>query len=274
MREGLPAALAGAAPGGGTDCGLRVVAAAATAALARGAARLDAAAAALLSAAGATSAAAAAHHLAQLRGVAATFRVTARPPPSRAAPYASACLGPLAAMLGGGAPSPPASLPGARSLSPAARQALAAHAVSGIAARLEALAGDLLASLRKAEASLARLKAGRPGAAFAAAAAPPATAALSDADKVAAQVFLDVLAFGRAAEGLVGAGGGAGVASLPAFRSLWSAAAPEGRKGVVDLGGAVEAGGPAVAAPAAVAAVAAPPPPAPVVEGGGGDGLL
>jgi len=253
MRSGLPAALESALGGGGRAADA-AVASAAAAALGRGAARLAAAASSLLAAAGATAAAAAAPHLAQLRGVAATFRVTARPPPTRAAPYAAACLGPLAAMLGAG-PSSSAALPGARALTPPARAALLEAAVSGIAARFEGTAVDLLASLRKAEESLARLKAGRPGAAAAAAVAaagpPSAAASLSDADKVAAQVFLDVQAFGRAAAGL----GCAGVADLPAFRSLWAAAVPEGRRGEVVLG--------RVEAVPAGAVVAPPPPPPP-----------
>ena len=196
-RGPFAAALAAAAGGG-------PAAAPATAGAARAVSKFEAAEAEALAAAAAVAAAGAAPHLAQLRGVVATFRMTARPAPTSPSPYAAACLGGIGALVG-----PPAA-GGLEQLTAPAAAAFAALAVSRVASQFAAVASDVLGALRRTESSLRRLK-GRAGGVAAAAGGP------TDADKIAAQVALDAASFREAAARAgVDVGGDAGFLALEA----------------------------------------------------------
>ncbi len=204
------AAAAGAAAADGA------AAEAVAAALADAGAALGAAGEAALAAAAAGLADRCCEALKQLRGIVATFRMTARAAPTRPSHYVASVLAPLLAFLeaagleAGGAP----------------RAALARAVVAGVAARFAALAEETLESVRRTESSLRRLKTRKAGGGEEEGGAPAAGA---DA-LIAAQLFLDAQEFGRRC-------GAAGVApaELEPFRALWRAVAPPERAGEVAL---------------------------------------
>ena len=74
------------------------------------------------------------------------------------------------------------------------KQQLAAAVVEAVNARYQALAEELLVTVRKTESSLKRLKKVRPGEA-------EAPDAMSDSDKITLQLYLDVQEHGRQIEG-------------------------------------------------------------------------
>jgi hypothetical protein len=163
--------------------------------------------------------------LKQLRGIVATFRMTSRTTPSRPSHYVSTILAPLAAFLGGEG--------GRGAVSGAARGALARAVVAGVAGRYCQLAEDTLATVRKTESSLRRLKSrkapGAGGEGEGEAAAAGAAAQGTD-QMISLQLFLDVQEFGRKA-----AAAGVAPEELDAYRALWAAVAPEGRADEVAL---------------------------------------
>ena len=180
---------------------------AATSGAAAVASKFEAAAAAATTAAAATLATRAAPSLRHLRGVVATYRMTVRPPPTAASPYATACLDGVGIAV--------ASARGA-GLGDERARALAAASVSRVAARFAAVATDVLGALRRTESSLRRLKGPSDGG---------GGGGGSDvAARVSAQVVLDATAFAAAAATL-----GVDVAGDPGFAALWAAAAPEGQ---------------------------------------------
>ena len=105
---------------------------------------------------------------------------------------------------------------------------LAAAAVSAVSGAFADAAADVLDAVRRTESSLRRLKnkAGPEAAAAAgegaAPAAPPSgSPEMTDADKIAAQILLDVAAFGKAGKEL----GCGDLGALAEFRRLWEVAA-------------------------------------------------
>jgi hypothetical protein len=73
------------------------------------------------------------------------------------------------------------------------KQQLAAAVINAVNARYQALAEELLVTVRKTESSLKRLKKVRPGEA-------EAPDAMSDSDKITLQLYLDVQEHGRQSE--------------------------------------------------------------------------
>ncbi|CAL8471248.1 g10790 [Coccomyxa elongata] len=154
--------------------------------------------------------------LKQLRGITATYRMTTRPAPTKASHYVAAILSALRTFLDGEA---------AARLGPEARSEIAEGVIAGVTQRFATQARDLLESLRKTESSLKRLKKSRAGEA-----ASDGPGALSDADKVNVQLFLDAQEYGTHIKRF-----GVESAELPAYVELWNAVAPPDRKDAVQL---------------------------------------
>jgi len=112
-----------------------------------------------------------------MRGIIATYRMTNRPMPSQPSQYVPGVLGPLRAFLEGRE----------AQLDAAARTALVQATADAVSDRFNEVATDLLQTVAQTDASLKKLKK-QPGASGAGA---------SDADKMRAQLFLDVEEFGR-----------------------------------------------------------------------------
>ncbi|PRW51049.1 conserved oligomeric Golgi complex subunit 2 [Chlorella sorokiniana] len=143
--------------------------------------------------------------LKQLRGIVATFRMTARALPTRPSHYVSMILAPLHQFLQAEV---------ASGLSAEARQQLAAAVVVGVSSRYLHLADDTLSTVRKTESSLKRLKARQQGGEGGAA---------TDTDKmIELQLFLDVQEFGRQAKQA-----SVDASSLDSYRQLWRLVAPQ-----------------------------------------------
>ncbi|BDA46634.1 Conserved oligomeric Golgi complex subunit 2 [Coccomyxa sp. Obi] len=152
--------------------------------------------------------------LKQLRGITATYRMTTRPAPTKASHYVAAILSALRTFLDGEA---------AGRLGPDARSEIAEGVIAGVTQRFATQARDLLESLRKTESSLKRLKKSRAGEA-----ASDGPGALSDADKVNVQLFLDAQEYGTHIKRF-----GVEAAELPAYVELWNAVVPPDRKDAV-----------------------------------------
>ncbi|KAF8069609.1 COG2 [Scenedesmus sp. PABB004] len=148
----------------------------------------------------------------QLKGITATYRMTAKGPPVRHSHYVAGVLQPLRQLLD--APGPVAALPERLKL------ALAADVVERVNARYAALAEELLATVRKTESSLKRLKKARPGEPPDGAAGAPG-GGMSDSDKIGLQLFLDVEEHGRQVARF-----GLDPEALDAFRRLRATVAP------------------------------------------------
>ena len=112
-----------------------------------------------------------------MRGIIATYRMTNRPMPSQPSQYVSGILGPFRAFLEGRE----------AELDAVARTALVQATADAVSDRFNEVAADLLQTVAQTDASLKKLKK-QPGA---------AGAGGSDADKMRAQLFLDVEEFGR-----------------------------------------------------------------------------
>lgn len=128
--------------------------------------------------------------LKQLRGIVATFRMTARSPPTRPAQYAITILTPLRDFVAG---------PGAECLDSAGRATLARAVVDGVAMQYCQLASSTLSTVRKTESSLRRLKSRKVGGG----ATPEGgdAGAAPDIDKmIEMQLALDVAEFKSKAE--------------------------------------------------------------------------
>ena len=124
--------------------------------------------------------------LKQLRGILATFRMTTRAAPTRAAQYASAILVPLQSFLASN---------GASALDSDARMAFVQSVVDGVATRYRDLAHETLSTVRKTESSLRRLKSRKEGSD--AAAGAPASGGHGTDELIALQLRLDIGEFGR-----------------------------------------------------------------------------
>ncbi|CAG9460595.1 unnamed protein product [Pedinophyceae sp. YPF-701] len=154
--------------------------------------------------------------LSQVRGVSAAYRVGSRGMPTSASPYASTILDALRAFL--------ASHEGGE-LEEGSRGGLVDDVAGTVAERFATVAGDMLSAIRKTESSLKRLKRGKGGGEEGAESGGP-----SDADKVAAQMLLDVGVFGRDWRDA----GGSPLDSR-AFTALWDAVAPPDKRGKPEL---------------------------------------
>ena len=181
--------------------------------------------------------------LKQLKGITATFRMTNKPTPTRHSHFVPNILAPARTFL---------ESPSTTSLSKQTRRALARAVADGVCAKYSALASELLATVKKTEASLNKLKdrkaaAAKEGAGAsasatttkgggdgdgdggeldgddAAAGAGSAQQGPTDAEKIVAQVTLDVREFGAQLAAM-----GVDPASRDAFKELWAVAAPEG----------------------------------------------
>jgi len=139
---------------------------------------------ALLGVAAGRVAAEAAQAIAQIKGVAASFRMTQRPMPAEASPYVALVVRPLAELLQSDA---------AGALPRDDLGALRGRAAQLVCEEYAAQVSDLLASVRRTEGSLAKLKRGR--------VAPGTEGGPSNLDKIAAQVSW-VVADGRAMNAL------------------------------------------------------------------------
>ncbi|KAI8467408.1 MAG: hypothetical protein J3K34DRAFT_481362 [Monoraphidium minutum] len=153
----------------------------------------------------------------QLKGITATYRMTSKGPPTRHSHYVSGVLAPLRQALD--APGAPARLP------PPLRLALAAAVFDSVNGRYAQLAEELLASVRKTESSLKRLKKGR-GPDGGAPPGEPGAAEMSDSEKICLQLFLDAQEHGRQAERF-----GLAPAESASFAALLAAVAPGGGGG-------------------------------------------
>ncbi|EEH53449.1 uncharacterized protein MICPUCDRAFT_21533 [Micromonas pusilla CCMP1545] len=161
--------------------------------------------------------------LKQLKGITATFRMTNKPTPTRHSHFVPNILAPARTFL---------ESPSTTSLSKQTRRALACAVADGVCAKYSALASELLATVKKTEASLNKLKdrkaaAAKEGAGASASAtttkAGSAQQGPTDAEKIVAQVTLDVREFGAQLAAM-----GVDPASRDAFKELWAVAAPEG----------------------------------------------
>ena len=179
--------------------------------------------------------------LRQLRGITAVYRLTNKPPPTRASHFLPSVLAPLRTFL-----DPPSRAAG---LPQAVRDALCSDVADSVTRRYEDMARDLLATVRKTESSLRRLKdrrggggsttglggqapgggggggggAGGEAQAPAAASPSPPGAPMSDTDKICRQMALDVAEFGRQLAKF-----GVDASTLPSFAALTAAVAEGG----------------------------------------------
>ncbi|KAF6251962.1 hypothetical protein COO60DRAFT_1704498 [Scenedesmus sp. NREL 46B-D3] len=120
----------------------------------------------------------------QLKGITATYRMTAKGPPVRHSHYVAGVLQPLRQLLEAAGP--------VQQLPDALKVLLARDVIHNVNVRYNALAEELLTTVKKTESSLKRLKKTRPGEEAAAGAA-----AMSDSDKICLQLYLDVQEHGR-----------------------------------------------------------------------------
>ena len=163
-----------------------------------------------------------------VRGIIATYRMTNKPMPTQASLYVGSILAPLQTFLD----------QREATLDPEFRLELAKSTAAALTDKFREVAEDLLKTVKQTDATLKRLKqkqktAGGDG-------------GVSDADKIRAQLLLDVQAYG----GLLRALGVPIAAGEPerfeSFHALWRAVAPEGREPELELGapapGAAEEG--------------------------------
>ncbi|KAG2501945.1 hypothetical protein HYH03_000443 [Edaphochlamys debaryana] len=171
----------------------------------------------------------------QLKGITATYRMTAKGPPTRASHYVSGVLTPLRQLLDGAK---------VKKLAPALQQELLVLPVAdGLCSRYAALADELLQSVRKTESSLKRLKKAKGGAGE-----EDAATAVSDSDKITLQLHLDVEELGAQLARLLAPRPGAAegdAASLASFQRLREVVAPPAGllAGVPGSGAAAGSGG-------------------------------
>lgn len=181
----------------------------------------------------------------QLKGITATYRMTAKGLPTRHSHYVTGVLAPLAALL---------AAPPAAGLSPAARVRLVRLVVDSVNGRYQQLADDLLTTVKKTESSLKRLKKTALAAGGAeggdASGGGGGAAAASDSDKICLQLYLDVQEHGQqiGALGLV-------AADLLSYQRLMETVDPGRNKVSVPLPVTAGGGGGGGGAAAAVTAV-------------------
>ena len=163
--------------------------------------------------------------LKQLKGITATFRMTNKPLPTRHSHFVPGILAPLRAFVDSDR---------AKALTPASRTELALSVSDGVSTRYAEMAGELVTTVKKTEASLNRLKDRKAGKAGAAAGGGGATASaaakaggadgkISDTDKICKQLHLDVCEYGAQLAKL-----GVDPKERETFKALWATAAPEG----------------------------------------------
>lgn len=151
--------------------------------------------------------------LQQLNAIRTTYRMTNKPTPFRASPYAGSLLAPLKTFLDAGP---------AHCMRRSAQTAIAQDVLSEVASRFTAVASEMLEQMQKTESSLARLKKARgPEAGSAAGGGGGAAPQLSDIEKMTLQLFLDVQEFGRQSQKV-----GIDPRQVPAYQELWKAVAP------------------------------------------------
>lgn len=122
--------------------------------------------------------------LRQLRGITATYRMTARPLPTKPSHYVAGVLQPLRAFLDTEA---------GKHLLPSAQQELSLGLISGVSQQYASMVSELLDMLRKTEQSLARVRKNRPADAVTA----TDGSELSNIQKISLQLFLDVQEFAK-----------------------------------------------------------------------------
>ena len=154
--------------------------------------------------------------LKQMKGITATFRMTNKPLPTRHSHFVPGVLAPIRAFV---------ESPAARALTRETRERLAAAAAERVSATYADMAGELVASVRKTEASLNRLKDRKATKAGATGSNPGGDDAgkPTDTEKICKQLHLDVAEY---AAGLASLGIDPGDSA--AFKALWAVAAPEG----------------------------------------------
>ncbi|KAJ9508887.1 hypothetical protein QJQ45_028206 [Haematococcus lacustris] len=117
----------------------------------------------------------------QLKGITATYRMTTKGPPTRHSHYVTGALVPMRNLL---------ESPKLARLPTAARTQLVTGIAAAVCARYQALAEELLTTVRKTESSLKRLKKAQQADAG-------DGSAMSDSDKITLQLHLDVAEFGQ-----------------------------------------------------------------------------
>ncbi|KAA6427855.1 MAG: conserved oligomeric Golgi complex subunit 2-like [Trebouxia sp. A1-2] len=147
--------------------------------------------------------------LRQLRGITATYRMTARPLPTRPSHYVGGVLQPLRAFLGTDA---------GKRLQPSAQQEVAEGVAATVSQQYASMVSELLDMLQKTEQSLARVRRNKP----ADSAAAGDGSELSNIQKISLQLFLDVKEFGVQLQKH-----NVQPSSLTEYQDLWSIVAPE-----------------------------------------------
>lgn len=158
--------------------------------------------------------------LKQLKGIAATYRMTNKPLPVRHSPYVSAVLRPLKSFLD--------SERAATYLTDEIRHQLLQHAAFEITDRYYECAKELVDMVRKTETSLQKIRMGaqkRAGASL-----DVSETNVSDSDKVCMQLFLDNQEYGRNLAAL-----GIDAVNIPAYCRLWNLVAPPDRQNSISF---------------------------------------
>ncbi|KAL3159356.1 hypothetical protein ABBQ32_011306 [Trebouxia sp. C0010 RCD-2024] len=147
--------------------------------------------------------------LRQVRGISATYRMTARPVPTRPSHYASGVLQPLRAFL---------DTPAGKCLQPRAQEELAEGVVASVSQQYAAMVSELLDMLHKTEQSLARVRRNKP----ADAAAATEGSELTNIQKISLQLFLDTQEYGAQIKKF-----GLQPSAVEHYQALWRTVAPE-----------------------------------------------
>eukprot|EP00775_Hariotina_reticulata_P012760 gene12760-12889_t len=149
----------------------------------------------------------------QLKGITATYRMTAKGPPVRHSHYVVGVLQPLRQLLDSAGP--------VQRLPDNLKLLLSRDVIDNINIRYNSLAEELLTTVKKTESSLKRLKKTRPGEGPDAAVATAAGGPMSDSDKICMQLFLDVEEHGRQIRNF-----GLQAQQLESYRQLLAAVTP------------------------------------------------
>jgi conserved oligomeric Golgi complex subunit 2 len=149
----------------------------------------------------------------QLKGITATFRMTNKPTPSKHSHFVPMLLQPLSKFC--------EESQRTRRLSPVAAKVLTKEVCENVTKKYAEMAGDLVATVLKTEASLNRLK-DRQGKGTGSATDASKTGKLTDTDKIFKQLHLDVVEYASKLNSL-----NVKPSELEAFPALWKALAPE-----------------------------------------------
>ncbi|GAQ80959.1 brefeldin A-sensitive Golgi protein-like [Klebsormidium nitens] len=145
----------------------------------------------------------------QLKGISAAYRMTNKQLPTKHSPYVTHILKSLKDLVNGEK---------GVYLSADARSEVVNVVIEKVTARFDEIARELVTSVRKAESAIKRLKQSGRGRG---AGADTGASAISDTDKMVAQLFLDAQEYGRQLAHF-----GIKAAELESYRSLWQCAAP------------------------------------------------